>query len=475
MNLRKILSFALGPLGSALIGFITLPLLAWYVAAENIGKLVLFQTFLNLTSIFFSFGLDQSYIRNFHQNSIEENHNNLKLTLIPGCFLFFIFIIIIYIFFPKGGLPFYLFEVESNFLASLILVSVLFSFLSRLLSVAVRMEEKALNFSFGQILQKIIFLLLILFLGIGFSHYIKMDEIILAYSFSLFITLIFWVYLIRSYFIKKIYINIKKLLELVKFGWPLMIAGFIAWLLYAVDRFFLKELANYQELALYAMAASIASTVTLVSTVFNLIWAPMVYKWVEDDSKINNIYNVISLIMMLVYMLACLSGIFSWIIIYFLPDKYNSISYILPACVLAPLLYTLSETTVIGINISRKTIFIMFVSILAVICSVIGNYYMIPVYGAKGAAIATALAFWVLFFARTELSSFLWRSIPRFKMYFFTFLLWIYSTLFAIYGEVESFLIYGWIALFLLGFVVFRKQYFYCYSLISKKGLNFEN
>nr|WP_244236465.1 polysaccharide biosynthesis C-terminal domain-containing protein [Pseudomonas aeruginosa] len=89
-------------------------------------------------------------------------------------------------------------------------------------------------------------------------------------------------------------------------------------------------------------------------------------------------------------------------------------------CIASPLLYALSETTAIGISISRRTGLAMLSSILAALTSFCGNYLLVPLYGAAGAAVATAVAFWFFLFCRTEFSCLVWRQIPRFKLYMIT-------------------------------------------------------
>ena len=51
----------------------------------------------------------------------------------------------------------------------------------------------------------------------------------------------------------------------------------------------------------------------------------------------------------------CLAGIFSPLIPLILPSKYAAVQFILLSSILFPLLYTMTEVTGIGINVSRKT------------------------------------------------------------------------------------------------------------------------
>ena len=66
MNIRKILGYALGPIGSAAFGILSLPLISWYYPTEDIGRIVLLQTISALTILILGLGLDQAYIREYY-------------------------------------------------------------------------------------------------------------------------------------------------------------------------------------------------------------------------------------------------------------------------------------------------------------------------------------------------------------------------------------------------------------------------
>ena len=69
-----------------------------------------------------------------------------------------------------------------------------------------------------------------------------------------------------------------------------------------------------------------------------------------------------------------------------------------------PVMYTISETTCLGISFSKKTMNNLYVSILAVVLNLIGNYLLIPTYGALGAAVSTCVSYVAFFWGRTLFS-----------------------------------------------------------------------
>ena len=139
-----------------------------------------------------------------------------------------------------------------------------------------------------------------------------------------------------------------------------------------------------------------------------------------------------------------------------------------------PLFYTLSETTVVGIGITRKSAYSMAASVIAVLVSVIGNYFLVPIYGAAGAAVSTAIAFWVFFFLRTEFSCIVWRKIPRLRLYSLTLVCLALTIGFTLNGkDFPVLFIVGWLGVLLAGLVAFRNTIacFIKANLVSARSL----
>ena len=65
MTPKKIAAFALGPLAGAALGFLTLPIITWFFSQEDIGRLALLNVVASFSTLLFSLGLDQAYVREF--------------------------------------------------------------------------------------------------------------------------------------------------------------------------------------------------------------------------------------------------------------------------------------------------------------------------------------------------------------------------------------------------------------------------
>jgi len=84
---------------------------------------------------------------------------------------------------------------------------------------------------------------------------------------------------------------------------------------------------------------------------------------------------------------------------------------------LFPLFYTLSETTVVGMNIARKTSFSIWITLLALAVNIFLCFVFIPIFGAGGAAAAVGVAFLLYMVLRTEASKYVWQRFETTKLY----------------------------------------------------------
>lgn len=417
MKKRKIINYAIGPIGSAAVGFITLPIITWFYSIEDIGRISMLQVVTQFIVLIFSLGLDQNYVRNYYEN--KDKPQLFKACFIPGFIILSIFSILIILINPYI-LSELLYDTKSVLLSLISILCFFFLFSTRFLSLILRMQEQSLAYSMSQLIPKLLFLALIL--GIVFFNLEKNTyTLIIAHMLSIFtVSIVFGWNTRKEWYIslaKKIDFSLLK--QYLKFGLPLVVAGFSLWGLNVTGRLFLRSFSTFSELGLYSVAMNIASAVTILTGVFNVIWSPMVFKWINEEKKVNldKIDNISHNLLAAIFFTIAISGCFSWILPFLLPVEYASIQFLITACLMGPLFYTLSETTAIGITIARKTSFSMYASAGAMLVNIIGNFILTPKFGAGGAAISTAIAYLFFYILRTELSCLVWRKIPRLKIY----------------------------------------------------------
>lgn len=419
MRARQIAAFAIGPIGGAALALISLPLVAWIYTPEDVGRLNMAQLASTFSMLLFSLGLDQVYVREYHE--APDKSALLRAAVLPGATILII-ALAIGLSIP-GFISRTLFAVSSFHLSLLMALAMLSVFFTRFLSLIFRMQEDGLAFSLSQILSKAIFLLVILaYLGMAVSA--DLTNLVVAHSSALFAACALLAWNTRHAWaaMMKATIDRKQLREMLRIGTPLIVSGAAYWGLTALSRLFLRGYSSFEELGIYAVAASFAGAAVIIQNVFSTIWAPLVYKWSTTGIDTLKIDQVTEGVIYAIVALFGLAGLASTLVTFILPPQYVRVQYLLVACMAHPLFYTLSETTVVGIGLQRKSVYAMTASIAGLFAAAVTSYLLVPQLGADGAAISMAVAFWFFLFCRTELAIVAWRPLPRARIYGWTLL-----------------------------------------------------
>jgi O-antigen/teichoic acid export membrane protein len=445
----------LGPVFVALLGLVTLPIVTWLFEQDDVGRVSMLQVVCSFAVLVYSMGLDQAYVREYH----DANHKDqlFCIAFFPGLFALLVSIAIISLNYPI--FTSWIFDSDKINIFLITVLSVVFSYVLRYFSLVVRMQERGGVYSFSQILPKLIFLAVIIIVW-GFDFDKSFLQLSLAHLLGLLVGCAF-LFLFCSFRLQAINFDINELKSLLNYGMPLVFGGIAYWGLTTIDRVALKAFSNLSELSIYAVAANFAAIAIIFQQVFSTIWAPMVYRWIAEGRELDDFDDILDYVTLAVVLLFCTSGMLSWLIVLVLPSNYSEVQYILVPCMTLPLLYTLSEATAIGINIKKKTGYHLLASCFSFIIGLICNFIFTPIYGAKGAALSTSLAFLTFFFIRTESSRYLWRDFPRAKSYALVISSVALANLFMFFGSVaHGYFIFSWAVFFLLS------CYFYRFSIL---------
>tara|TARA_Y100001970_G_scaffold66051_2_gene84399 strand:- start:7848 stop:9269 length:1422 start_codon:yes stop_codon:yes gene_type:complete len=455
---RKIVSFALGPIGAALLGVVTLPLITWFFSAADVGRMSMLQVAVSFSTLMFSLGLDQAYVREYHE--AVDKSALLKAAMLPSLILLFISIVLFLLF--RVDLAELVFGVASVEMSLIILTVLLAALVSRFLSLILRMKEKGLAYSIGQLLPKLI-VLSIVGLCLVLSLERNLLNLVLANALGFFASAIFLIIYTRRDWLSALWLPVKlsKIKSMMRFGFPLIIGGLAYWGLTSVDRIFLRVYSSFDELAIYSVALSFSGAAVIIQSIFSTIWAPTVYKWASEGDSVHEVRKVARYILFIVVVLFCLAGLFSWIVSRLLPESYSEIKWILVSCIGAPLLYTLSEATSVGIGISRRSGFSMLAAVVAFVLNLFLNWMLVKPYGAGGAAVSTCVSFWVFFILRTQFSIYLWKSMPRLMLYGWTGIVVLGALLCTLYGDSFFYLVISyWLSVLLIALFFFKNEVF---------------
>ncbi|CAI1664611.1 Polysaccharide biosynthesis protein [Serratia fonticola] len=406
---------------------------------------------ISFCTLLFCLGLDQSYVREYHNE--PSKGRLLKSVICPGLIVLSVSCLFLIIF--KIDLSKLLFDEESFNISILTILILFLCFISRFLALILRMQERGIAYSFSQLTPKLMVLIVIGICYFSFKEHTFMQLVIANFvGYFVVILTLLWSTRLDCYNAIKSNLDYKKIKPMLSFGYPLILGGLAFWGLTAIDRVFIRAFSGFDQLAIFSVAVSLAGAASILQSVFSTIWTPIVYKLEHtEDGGLSVVNKVSNYMLIAVVVIFCLGGLLSWITDYFLPSSYLGVKYLLISCLGYPLLFTLSEATVVGIGISRKTGYSMLASLIAFVVNVVGNYLIVPKFGAAGAAVSTSFSFWIFLVVRTEFSIISWKKINRFEIYIFTFLC-VLGASFSALGEgvftQELFVFWGFLLLSIL-------------------------
>lgn len=398
--LKKFIGFSVGPMIAAVISFITVPIITFFVSPEEFGKASMFTVVQTLMASFIFLGMDQSYAREYHyvENKIKLFQNAVTIPLILSSF----FILIGVVF--KSQISFFLFE-DSNYhdISILFGFMLVFMILERFILLSIRMEERALEYSIYSVTVKVmVFIVTLLMLYYGEKNFLT---IVYSTIFGQVIGDILLIVLFKRLFKFNIaYFDKSLIKKMFIFGIPIIIAASLYSLLNTIGRFFLRGNSTFTEIGIYTAALKVSGILTLVQSTFTSFWVPLAYRWNKEEKSMkhyNYMSNLILFIMTLVFFFVVF---FKKYIILILSPEYRQAEFATALLSLAPILYTVSETTTLGIVFSGKSQYNALTSFISIFPAVFLNYLLVPTYGTIGASIATAVSYVFFYFFRTYFS-----------------------------------------------------------------------
>lgn len=414
MRGRTIAIFALGPLVAAILGVVTLPLTAWVFAPEDIGRLNIAQTLIPLIVTIVLVGLDQAYVREFHE--IDDKRALFVTAAIPPHILLTALAI------PVATLPSQtasiLYGQQSPYLAWGTIAGLYLALLTRQWTVLARMREQAGRFSSAQILPKVVHiagvLILLIFVDTpGFSSLLG------VFLLSMLAGTIFIGAATAPHpsFRQLLKIERPLLWKLLRFGVPTVVSAFAYVALNSIGTLALRAFSDFHELGIYTIAISVGSVAAIVQSIFSTVWSPIIFR-AQAEGRASSVVTRLLPACALAFGLAMSAvGVGSWIVPLILPPYYSSVAALAVGAAFAPLVYMVREISGIGLGVSRRMNLAAVNTIFSLALAVILNVVLTPFAGATGAITASVVGLWLLFVLTTETASRVWHPLPRLALH----------------------------------------------------------
>jgi len=444
-----------------LIGVLTTPIITRLVNPNEYGKLSIFNLYCSIAVMVFCIGLDQALVRFYYKMDTLEYKQAIArkcagIPLILWAIVATGFVIVL----KNKVIEFELGE----HIAICFLICVTIQLLSRFSVLVLRLEYHSSKYALVNIAHKVGYVCVALIL-ISYSKMSHLNSLVYATTISAGITLVMSIIGEKKIWLGKTDIHNKEkyvdIREMVSYGMPFILSMGITTVFQGIDKMSLNYYCSYREVGIYSSAMSLINIFAILQSSFNAIWAPMATEHYEKDMKDiafyqkGNAYITVIMFFTGVLLVFC-KDVFAFL----LGEKYREAAYILPCLCFNPIMFTISETTVSGINFAKKSYLHVWVALIACFVNIVGNVILVPVLGGRGAAISTGLSYIVYFATRTYFSNKYFKV--DFKLKRFAFITMV-AFGFALYNTFISFgfgtVLFCLLCLFIL-FVLYRAEIF---------------
>lgn len=415
-----------GTMINLLLGLLNTPIITRIISTSEYGEYSIYTVYISIGVSILLLGLDQGIIRFFHEtNDSLERHNLLVQCVVPGILTVTIAFICALILNALGVLH-VSFSIQ---LICLMFCELIVSIFHRFGMNIARLEYRSKLYAIAQVVHKAVFI--VVAIGLLLLVEKRFEMLAVASLISVLVAFFLFYFSQRQYWKFENILSCKKVFnkELIKYSFPLMIATSVTTVFNAIDKLSLDYFCTKSDVGIYSSAMALVNIFAILQTTFTTIWMPTAIEHYAKSPEKKTFYIKANKIITVCMFLCGLTLILCKdIFAYILGPEYREAAYILPFLIFHPIMYTVSETTVSGINFLKKSKYHIVISIASCMINLVGNMVLIPIVGAKGAAISTGLSYVIFFTLRTVLSNRLYPvQFPLLRFYILTFVTVIFA------------------------------------------------
>ncbi|MDD3410210.1 MAG: lipopolysaccharide biosynthesis protein [Eubacteriales bacterium] len=454
--LKNMVGFSMMTWITFVIGFIASPIGTRLFTPEEMGKINMFNTLASLFGSLCYLGLDQAFVRFF----LEPPAGSSRKGLVTFCAATSVGFGVLSSLGLSLGWRAISARVTGTADAGVFVCLCVFSVsnvLFRYLSLCFRMEQNARWYTVQGVLQAL--LCKIAYLAIGFGDASARPAILLLTALMGLFTLCYAV-LERKRFALGALREVSKpfVKEISLFAAPLIPLTVITWLNSSMSTVILDELLSKSAVGIYTSALGLASSINIIQTGFNAYWAPYVYENYKTDNK-RRFYTVHRLMACLLTGFGLTVTLLQTPVFLLLGKSFRGSVVFFPFLFLSPICYCLSETTGMGIGISKKSYWNTIIFLVSAAANIALCYLLIPPMGATGAAVASAASAMISLGMRTVVGERYYKAITNYKYAAYTVGLMLAASGANLLLADQAALKYAaLLAIYALALVLFRKE-----------------
>ena len=201
--------------------------------------------------------------------------------------------------------------------------------------------------------------------------------------------------LIRNHIVARF--SVPEASKMIRFGTPLVFVGIFAFISNYIDRYILNYYVTLEEVGLYTLAYQLGMLINIVLVnPLKRMWGPMSLSVKEDDNFkrfcAKTLTYVIAIAGFVFLGIALLSKELLFIIS--APQYWDSYT-VIPIIALTYAIWSARSLVGVGVVLKRKTIAIVYYTLIGAALNIVLNIILIPRHGMVGAAWATFISFMI--------------------------------------------------------------------------------
>ncbi len=406
--LRSAMSYSVATYVNFIIYGLSVLMTTYLMSPEVFGPVDLFISAATLIMNSAVLGLDQAFIRFFNEPPFGMGAKRLfTVCLFFSATTLIIFGIPASLFFGDSITMIFFSQTMPGYITPLLFINAFLLMLARFYNIAYRMEQNLKLYTIESIGMQF-FSRFFYVIGAFIQPTFEMVVIFLTGGLLVF-ALIFALLRRDKILPDKVSLNKEGLNTIVPYGLALAPTPVMLYLTSFFSKAYIGNMFGSAEQGIYSMVVLLSNVIAVIQAGFATYWSAFIYANYRTNQK--EIAKVHDYVLLLTALFFALLIMFEDILFMVLGADYRSGMELFPILSLGPLFLIISETTVYGISISRRTIFDAVGIAISLIGTIIFSLILTPTFGMIGAAASVAISGILMFVFRTIVAQKFYRTI----------------------------------------------------------------
>lgn len=375
---------------NCIIEFVSIPIITYFFAPDEFGKISMFLVYVDLFLSFSYLGLDQAFTRFYNEPTGKNTKKSLLTVCMSGSMISCIVIVAV-IFFMTDSISVAILGEVNYAIPICVSLGVIAQCILRYFRLTSRMQKNVLIFTIQSVV--LTWIKKISFIFIAFKSATALPAIITIAACSIGVTVIFFFIRLKTDFSFKCDYSKEAILPILTYSTPLIFVEIITKLNNRISQLVLNEYTTKSNVGIYSNAVTIASIITVIQQGFSSYWTPFVYENYNQKvgkKRIEKVHHMITFIMTCFGLAIILFQFPIYKIL--VNEKYWGSRSIFAFLLISPLCYTISETLGLGIHLSKKTYWHILICGVNIVLNISLCVLLVPRIGVVGAAFSSAIS-----------------------------------------------------------------------------------